>query len=98
MPLFGQSGIGDVPEFFLFLLFCIWPWHIHCALTGNIALELVGFGKTAVSIQTAALILVVLAIPLIIRLKRKKVSTKIAIILLLYAATVLGTNLLPGLF
>src|SRR4051794_17961555 len=85
-PLFSQSGIGDVPEFFLFLLFCIWPWHIHCALAGNIALQLLGFGVTAVCVPTARLILVPLAIPLIIRLKRRNVSTRIAIIVLLYAA------------
>jgi len=98
VPILAQTGIGDIPEVILLLILAIWPFHLYCALTGNTNLQLVGHGLAAAVFQAAGLILVAIAAPFILRSQKRDLFVRILFVFLLYAATILGTNLLPGLF
>ena len=95
--MLAQMGIGDTPDAILILFLAVWPFHIYCALSGSVSVQLVGYGPAAIRIQAIGLALFVVAAMLILRSK-KRVGFKLLAIPIMYGVVVLGTNLLPSLF
>jgi hypothetical protein len=95
--LLAQSGIGDVPEVLLFLMLCLWPYHVSSALgITSYYMSLVGYGPMAVALQTTMLLLLFLSFVLIIRSPQPPRWFKRLFLPVGYPFVILVTNLIPG--
>ena len=95
IPIFAQSGIGEVPEWIIMCGLCVWPFHIHGALTGRGSL--VGYGIPAVIAQIVILIGLFAAFAFLLRSPRIRWFIKALFLPVGYPLAMLVTNLLPGL-
>lgn len=93
----AQVGIGDTPEWVLWMVFLFVPLHLLHAVTGDSAIKLIGFGSAALTAQISLLLfwLTFLLYSPFYTKKWRRIKTGGC--LLLYPAVVFSTNLLPAL-
>jgi hypothetical protein len=96
VTLFAQSGIGDVPELLLLLMLSLWPYHISSALGVTSSMALVGYGPSAVVVQTTMLLLLLIAFVFIVRPPQRTRWVKALFLAVGYPLMTLATNLIPG--
>jgi hypothetical protein len=92
MPLFAQM---DSPNWVI-VIFGLWPFHISSAL-GISRNDLVGYGSTAVIIQSALLLLLIAFAPVVSRSGKILRWLKVCYLFLGYPLVMLATNLIPAI-
>jgi hypothetical protein len=90
-------GIGDMPNWMIMGMLCLWPFHIYVALTGQQYLALDGYGIGAVVLQGGALIALFAACPIAVASKDTHWGIKVLCLPIGYPLVVSVTNLLPSL-
>ncbi len=95
--ILAQSGIGDTSEWALLWMFCLWPFHISSALSGQSSPQLVGYGAAAVTLQVVGLVVLCAVFPFVLRSRSRHRLATIFYLPVGYPLVLFATNIGPAL-
>jgi hypothetical protein len=96
-PILAQSSFGDMSDWTLLVMFCLWPFHIVSAVTGPTFSQLRGYGIFALAFQILGLVFLFASFVFVLRSSKMHRLAKILYLLIGYPMMILVTNFGPSL-